>query len=214
MAALSADGDSDSWLYQKATVERILGQFNTHDKVTEANPDGVDGAPWNSLPETIVCRRPYYERLAHFMVHVYKIPAGKKHAGQPLACDSVRNYMGTAINRAAAKFKAGGSVETQQFFFCLDTKSSSDSATWLLKLKKKIQRITFERARDAGELQDNSESALSNPPLERRLAAARAYLLCVCCERSAGVSASSRAHGPFVFASPRVSLFTVVVVNT
>ena len=43
--------------------------------------------------------------------------------------------------RAAGKFKAAGDIETKEFFFCLDAKSSSDAATWLQKLKKKIQPL-------------------------------------------------------------------------
>eukprot|EP00966_Prymnesium_polylepis_P032736 761859-Prymnesium_polylepis.1 len=44
-------------------------------------------------------------------------------------------------------------------------KSSSDSATWLRKLKKQVQRITFERAKEAGEQhQDKAEGA---PALHR-----------------------------------------------
>ena len=52
-------------------------------------------------------------------------------------------------------------MATKEFLFCLDVKSSSDSATWLRKLKKKVQRITFERAMEAGEQQDKSESECS-----------------------------------------------------
>lgn len=157
MAALTADADSDSWLQQKGNVARILNEFVAQDELSKDRP-----ATWAALSEEVLCRPPFYERLSHYLVHVYEIPKGVKNAGMPLACDSVRNYLGTAINKAAGKFKAGGSIDTQQFFFCLDTKSSSDSATWLHKLKKKIQRVTFERAKEAGEQQDKSESALAH----------------------------------------------------
>ena len=89
MAALTADGDSESWVLQKDNVARILEQFNEQDK----GDNGVAGARWDSLPEKVLCRQPYYERLAHFLVYVYKIQEGKKNAGLPLACDSVRNYI-------------------------------------------------------------------------------------------------------------------------
>ena len=82
---------------------------------------------WDELPETIVCARPFYERLSSYLVHKYVIPSGKmKNAGFPLAELSARNYLGTAINRAGNKFHAGGSVATKDFCFCLDTKSSSE----------------------------------------------------------------------------------------
>ena len=177
MASLTADGDSESWIHQKDNVARILEQFNKQDTGPD---DAWTRMLWDNLPESVLCRQPYYERLAHFLVHTYKIPKGVKNSGLPLACDSVRNYMGTAINRAASKFKAGGDIETKEFFFCLDAKSSSDSATWLHKLKKKIQRVTFERAKEAGEQQDKSEGApacCSNA----RLPFPRADLLCARC---------------------------------
>eukprot|EP00966_Prymnesium_polylepis_P202705 4696253-Prymnesium_polylepis.1 len=65
--------------------------------------------------------------------------------------------MGTAINRAGNKFRAGGAQATQAFFYCLDSKSSHESAEWLRKLKKKVTRTVFERAKKNGEAQDNSE---------------------------------------------------------
>ena len=154
--SMSADADSDSWLYQKSNVLRILNDFVAHDEPTRS--DGI--TVWAQLGEAMLCRCAFYERLAHWLVHTYKIPKGVKNAGMPLACDSVRNYMGTAINHAATKFKAGGDIQTREFFFCLDTKSSSEAALWLHKLKKKIQRVTFERAKEAGEQQDNSEGTL------------------------------------------------------
>ena len=109
----------------------------------------------------MLCARPVYERIAHFLVHVYVIPAGVKNAGLPLACQSVLNYLGSALNMAAKKFLVGGAQPwIQEFFFCLEPKSGSDSAKWLQKLKKKIVKITFERAVKLGEQLDNSESAL------------------------------------------------------
>ena len=156
-ASLSADADSDSWLYQKSNVLRILNEFVAHDEPTRS--DGIK--EWAQLGEAVLCRCAFYERLAHWLVHTYKIPKGVRNAGLPLACDSVRNYIGTAINHAATKFKAQGTIETREFFFCLDSKSSSEAAQWLHKLKKKIQRVTFERAKEAGEQQDKSEGTLA-----------------------------------------------------
>ena len=142
-------------MQQKGNVARIFQAFLEQDEETTGT--------WDEQDEQTLCTPAIYERLAHFLVHVYKIPKGVKNAGMHLACDSVRNYLGTAINRAANKFKAGGTTATKEFFFCLDTKSSSDSAQWLRKLKKKVQRITFERAKEAGEQQDKSEGALALP---------------------------------------------------
>ena len=129
-------------------------------------PTHPRGSLWDELGEAVVCARSFYERLSTYMylVHGYVIPAGKKNAGFPLAELSVRNYLGTAINRAGNKFRAGGSVETQKFFYCLDSNSSHESAVWFRKLKKVTTRTIFERAKVIGEAQDNSESAFLPPP--------------------------------------------------
>ena len=91
-----------------------------------------------------------------------------KNAGLPLACQSVLNYLGSALNLAANKFLVGRATPwIQEFFFCLEPKSGSDAAKWLQKLKKKIVKITFERAVKLGEQLDNSESEPLRPALAR-----------------------------------------------
>jgi hypothetical protein len=155
MATITAEADSDSWIQQKSNVARIFDLFLAQDE--------VGGNTFDALAEEVLCDRPIYERLGGFLVHVYKIPPGVKNAGFPLATDSVLNYMGTAINRAANNFKASGTTATKEFFFCLDIKSSSDSALWLRKFKKKLSRVCFERAKAAGEQMDNSESTRRLP---------------------------------------------------
>ena len=153
MAAITPDGESASWLQQKQNVARILDAFLAQDT------EGL-ASSWVLLSSSVLCARPVYERIAHFLVHVYVIPVGVKNTGLPLACQSVLNYLGSALNLAAKKFLVGGAQPwIQEFFFCLEPKSGSDSAKWLQKLKKKIVKITFERAVKLGEQLDNSESA-------------------------------------------------------
>ena len=154
MEEITADGDSESWALQKSNVARISEQFH-------AQEEECNGHSFDTLPEAIVCAQKYYERLATFLVRVYKIPVGKKNAGFPLATDTVLNYLGTAINRAINKWRGIGTLATKEFAFCLDIKSSAESAVWLRKLKKRITRICFERAKENGEQMDNSESALA-----------------------------------------------------
>ena len=150
MAAITPEGNSTSWLQQKANVARIFSQFQAQDP--ELSVD------WDDLAAAVLCARPVYERYSHFLVHVYVIAAGVKNAGMPLACQSVLNYLGSLLNRAASRFLATGSADIKEFFFCLEPKSGCDSAKWLRKLKEKIVKITFERAVKLGLQMDNSES--------------------------------------------------------
>ena len=183
MAQITADDDSESWIHQKNNVAKITDQFIAQDDTLKALlPTHPRGSLWDELGEAVVCARSFYERLSTYLVHGYVIPAGKKNAGFPLAELSVRNYLGTAINRAGNKFRAGGSVETQKFFYCLDSNSSHESAVWFRKLKKVTTRTIFERAKVNGEAQDNSESAFL-PPLAVAECCALPQLALTACAR-------------------------------
>ena len=177
-AAITPEGDGASWLQQQANVGRIFQLF-----VAQDSEPAIVGMHWDQLGAEILCDRPVYERFSGFLVHVYLIPAGVKNAGLPLAAQSVLNYLGSLLNKAAKRFcKAGVPPEIKEFFFCLDPKSGSDSAKWLRKVKEKIVKLCFERAVKLGEVMDNSESELkdssASPPFERRSAA---HLLTACC---------------------------------
>ena len=156
---ITAEADSESWVHQKENVARITDAYIAQSELKKLVPTKPRGSLWDELSENVVCARPFYEGLSTFLVHIYVIPEGKKNAGFPLAELSVRNYLGTAINRAGNKFRAGGSTATKEFFFCLDSNSSHESAEWFRKLKKKTTRTIFERAKVNGEAHDNSESA-------------------------------------------------------
>ena len=156
MASLSSKGSSDSWEKGKLNVARIVDKFVKDDPLCA-------GRAWASLPEEMVCGEQFYERLAYFLVNVYIIESAKND-GQPLACDTVLNYMTQSIQQASARFKAGGTPATQLFLLCTDYRSASDPSKWWRGLKTKIQRLTFTRQRAAGAPVDNSESALPPPP--------------------------------------------------
>ena len=93
MAAIKGDGESESWLRQKANVARIFTEFQEQDTHLSVS--------WELLSASVRCDRPIYERFAHFLVHVYVIPKGVKNAGLSLGGQSVLNYLGSLINRAA-----------------------------------------------------------------------------------------------------------------
>lgn len=151
MAALCATGNSSSWNAAKTNVLRILNLFIAQD-------DELDG-DWDSLPEDVLCAKQFYERLAYFLLHEYKIPGGSKNAGLPLDGDTPMTYLNVAVNQAANKFRAAGTDATKGFFNCLDQKSTSQEAIWLRGLRANMKRAIFERAALAGAEMDKSEGA-------------------------------------------------------
>jgi hypothetical protein len=151
MAALCATGNSSSWNAAKTNVLRILNLFIAQD-------DELDG-DWDSLPEDVLCAKQFYERLAYFLLHEYKIPGGAKNAGLPLDGDTPMTYLNVAVNQAANKFRAAGTDATKGFFNCLDQKSTSQEAIWLRGLRANMKRAIFERAALAGAEMDKSEGA-------------------------------------------------------
>ena len=173
MAAIKGDGESESWLRQKANVARIFTEFQEQDTHLSVS--------WELLSASVLCDRPIYERFAHFLeVHVYVIPKGVKNAGLPLGGQSVLNYLGSLIYRAATRFLAAGAPGIKEFFFCLESKSGSASTKWLQKLKQKIIKLTFERAVKLGEQIDNSEGEPTRARCSPVLAVAPYFLTPVC----------------------------------
>ena len=75
MAEITGDGNSNSWLQQKANVARIFDVYQVQDPELHVG--------WHLLSASVLCARPIYQRFLHFLVHVYVIPQGVKHAGHP-----------------------------------------------------------------------------------------------------------------------------------
>ena len=69
---------------KKQNVSRILDEFLAQDT------EGL-ATSWKLLSAPVLCDKPFYERVSNFLMHVYVIPQGVKHAGLPLACQSVLN---------------------------------------------------------------------------------------------------------------------------
>ena len=145
MAALTPDGESTSWLQQKQNVARIFDEFLRQDSFGLATD-------WGLLSASVLCDKPVYERFSHYLVHVYLIPAGVKNAGLPLACQSVLNYLGSALNRAAMDpgvlFLSGVEVEQRRGEVVAEDEKEDRQGV----------KVTFERAVKQGEQLDNSES--------------------------------------------------------
>ena len=117
MASITPGGDSRGWLQSGENTKRIFELFSAQD-------DELDGADWDSVPETTLCSEEVYERMAHWLVHTYVSPPGTKNAGEPIADSTLCNYMSRLINFAATKFRAKTLIPaTKDFFACLDAGS-------------------------------------------------------------------------------------------
>ena len=150
MAALTANGESDSWEEQKTNHLRIFELFRNSDPALLL----LMPTAWDALPASLLCSQDVYNKFGHYLVHVYKIGARCDHGGNPLAIKVVLKVLSGMLNRARDKFFANGDALTREFFTCMDTKSSTLNAKWLGGLKKKIERICFERAMNGGNLTD------------------------------------------------------------
>ena len=64
------------------------------------------------------------------------------------------------MNMAKAKFGATGTDATKLFFTALDKGATTESHAWYKKLKDRIWRICFQRAKEAGEKMDSSADPL------------------------------------------------------
>ena len=155
MPTLLLEGESVSRKRHRKNVKRIVRLFLVFDK--ELAPR------WSKLSEAVLCSSAFYQRLAHWLIFEYKIPAGTKNAGHPLSCPSIIKYMRTTIHLAATKFNGRASAKT----------AAIPAARWIHKLKDKIVRLTLKRYRDTGELTDNSASEQPSAPPHLRKAALR-----------------------------------------
>ena len=59
MASITPGGDSRGWLQSGENTKRIFELFSAQD-------DELDGADWDSVPETTLCSEEVYERMAHW----------------------------------------------------------------------------------------------------------------------------------------------------
>ena len=150
-------GESESIQQQRSNVRRI---FNT--KFRQWGPvAGKYRVEFDVLAEAVVCAAPVYEEFATYLVNedgTGYIQTSGQYKGHTLSLGSVQDYLGCLLNLAAARFKAIGQPESRLFFTCLDSKSTTDHAHWLQKLKGKIERTLFQRAMpmESGEVMDKS----------------------------------------------------------
>ena len=110
---------------------------------------------WNQLTAAQVCRIPVWDGYAEYVSRVPK-QTGPDAGETTLAIGTVLDYLGAALNCAAARFKATGDDSVKIFFTCLDSKSSTDEAVWLQKLRNRLIREALEDAKETGAVLDKS----------------------------------------------------------
>ena len=104
-----------------------------------------------------------YDKFSEHLLEGYVIEVGAR-AGQHLACDVAKGVLNSCIGQAEAKFGHVADPAMKLFFTCLEEKAKTEPAKWLAKLRKKMERITFQRIMRSGGVWDHSAS-------ERRLPA-------------------------------------------
>ena len=110
---------------------------------------------WDNMIEAEATNPELYTYFATFLVMGYTGPKNK-----PLAHGTVKGYPGSLMNMAKAKFGATGTDATKLFFTALDKGATTEAHEWYKKLKDRIWRICFERAKEAGTKMDSSADPL------------------------------------------------------
>jgi hypothetical protein len=155
MAALSSKGEGASWTAQKKNVLRIFELFRLSDETVAA----LLPLPFQQLGELDLCQNEVFACFSHYLLHTYIIENGQ-YKGRFLSCNSVVDYLQCLLGTVSDRFKANGTAETRLFLTCQDINANTDSAKWMQGLKKHIRKVTFSRAKEAGEELDKSETPL------------------------------------------------------
>lgn len=128
---------------------------------------------WNNLTEAEATNPELYTYFATFLVMGYTHGPKKKS----LAHGTVKGYLGCLMNMAKAKFGATGTDATKLFFTALDKGATTESHAWYKKLKDRVWRICFQRAKEAGEKMDSSADPLYAKDFAEMVSAAAAQTL-------------------------------------
>jgi hypothetical protein len=114
---------------------------------------------WLKLNAEELCKFEVFDSVGTFIMDEYISTTGKNN-GFHLALGTILGYLGLLLNQASDRFKAVGSDSIKMFFTCLDSKANTEAAIWLRKLRNKIVRRCFARAREVGEEMDLSATPL------------------------------------------------------
>ena len=148
--AHTAQGASPSWVAQKSNAVRIWNDGFMPWLAPKAPAIAeLQNNNWNGLSEHLLCDPDIYRHFGYYLTDVYTIADRVRNAGLPLSAGTVQSVWGIMVNKASVKFKTNGSAESKLFLTCLDG-GSGDSATWLKKIKNKMERVCFQRAMQSG----------------------------------------------------------------
>ena len=151
-AARSSVGMSKS---HANTHRRALDLFDQHIQLNEKRRAALP-QKWSQFTAAQLCRADVWSGFGEFLSEEHIIAESDRGGGHHLAIGTQLDYLGAALNQAAAKFKATGDDATKLFFTCLDPKASTEAACWLRQLKGKMVRTAMQRAKDNGEELDKS----------------------------------------------------------
>jgi hypothetical protein len=111
---------------------------------------------WSRMTEDVFCKCRLHESFVDWLANTHVIAEGQRNAGSKYAGGTVLDYYGAFLNQGYDKFNATGSAETKLWFTCLDSKSNSETACWLRKMKRKIYSSWIARMVEIGEEIDKS----------------------------------------------------------
>ena len=97
LQVIGSGGTSSS---TKELQARARAVFSEYKKATPTAPQGE----WKDLPEGTRATRDIYEKFAHYLMHGYVIPLGKRNAGKHLDSSTSLPYLNSLIHQAAADY--------------------------------------------------------------------------------------------------------------
>jgi hypothetical protein len=147
-------GNSDSWQLYRRNVASIFERFRDEKRRDVGVLLGATrGATRGLISEGHATDRELWELFATWLFQEYKIPAGKRGAGDGVAIDTAQNYLKCAINLARDVWPKA------DFFKCLDKEEDqrrNEDRVWYLNLRENMWKCFFARAVENGEKIDES----------------------------------------------------------
>ena len=143
VGGIGEHGTSHSVITSHQSVMRIFDLYrNTTNPVTRELKE---------LNTETLCTKGIYERFAHFMGYVYRIPTGSRGAGSPLLMDTGTTYFSTFMNLAKRHITDNhASPDAAVFFTCNDHAIHSPNPTWFRGVKRNLERALFLANAEAG----------------------------------------------------------------
>ena len=154
---IGARGTADATMARK---ESALATWKSFRGAQE--PGSQYDVPFDELPGSTLSSFAFYETLAFWIVHEYRITKPGKHEGKPLGADSAIQYWATFINVAQDKFgnKPETSEAAKHFFQCLNHSVDSAPHQWLMRVKRNMGYQSFQASTQKGDRTDWKAASL------------------------------------------------------